>query len=103
MYYQLQKKEILIMKKLILAVFVLTICGLTVPAQKSDDFNGMIKQYYAAWSTLDADKAAPFYAKDAGLVFFDITPLSYNGGWKQYHDTFMKAVGPTFASISFVP
>jgi uncharacterized protein (TIGR02246 family) len=37
----------------------------------------------AAWSTLDPDKAAPYYDKGADDVFFDIAPLKYNG-WAEY-------------------
>jgi ketosteroid isomerase-like protein len=37
----------------------------------------------AAWATLDPEKAAPFYAKDAGNVYFDIAPLKYTG-WSEY-------------------
>jgi ketosteroid isomerase-like protein len=32
-----------------------------------------------AWSTLNPDHAAPFYAQDADLVFFDIPPTESHG------------------------
>ena len=42
-----------------------------------------LERLYAAWSDLDPAKAAPFYAKDADLTFFDVAPLKYNG-WAEY-------------------
>jgi ketosteroid isomerase-like protein len=36
-----------------------------------------------AWATLDPAKAAPFYARDAGLVFYDFLPRKYTG-WAAY-------------------
>src|SRR5439155_13188159 len=50
----------------------------------------LVESYYAAWNTLDADNPASFYAKDAKLVFFDLTPLIYNG-WAEYKEGVQKA------------
>jgi len=44
-----------------------------------------MNQLMAAWSTLDPGKAAPFYAKEPGLVFFDIAPVKYTG-WSEYEE-----------------
>ena len=63
----------------------MVVCGAT-GSKEADEFGGLIKQYYTAWSTLDPDRAAPLYAKDADLVFFDIAPLKYSGGWQEYRD-----------------
>jgi ketosteroid isomerase-like protein len=52
---------------------------------------------YSAWSTLDASKPAMFYAKDADLAFFDVTPLKYRG-WQDYEDGFRK-VAADYKSI----
>jgi hypothetical protein len=41
-----------------------------------------IENLNAAWQTLDTAKAAPFYAKDAGLAFYDVAPLKYTG-WQE--------------------
>ena len=49
----------------------------------------LVESYYAAWNTLDADNPASFYAKDAKLVFFDLTPLKYNG-WAEYKEAFRR-------------
>ncbi|MBI5280717.1 MAG: nuclear transport factor 2 family protein [Candidatus Solibacter usitatus] len=54
------------------------------------DLKPHMQKVYAAWSTLDAAKPAPFYAKDAGLVFFDLAPFSYKG-WSAYEEGFRKA------------
>lgn len=93
------------MKRLLVAILVVSTLCVPVFAQKKggDDFNDLIKRYYSAWSTLNPDNAAVFYAKDADLVFFDIAPLKYAGGWQEYHDTFKKDVGPTFSSLTLTP
>jgi len=73
-------------------------------AQKSNDpgeFKDLIQRYWQAWSTLNPDNAAPMYAKDADAVFFDISPLKYNG-WEEYKQGVQK-VFATAASASFAP
>jgi ketosteroid isomerase-like protein len=45
----------------------------------------LIDDYCAAWSSGNADVPAKFYAKDNGLVFYDLAPFSYHN-WKEYHD-----------------
>jgi ketosteroid isomerase-like protein len=42
-----------------------------------------LAQVIAAWSSMDVAKAAPFYAKDPGLTFYDIAPRKYTG-WSEY-------------------
>ena len=54
------------------------------------DFRAHLQRLYDAWSDLDPAKAAPFYAKEASHVFFDIAPLKYTG-WAQYADGVPKA------------
>jgi ketosteroid isomerase-like protein len=92
------------MKRLLVAALIIATLSLTTIAQRksSPDFNDMIKRYYAAWSTLNPDNPAPFYAKDADLVFFDIDPLKYSG-WQQYHDNFKNNVAPGFSSLTITP
>ncbi len=65
-------------------------------------FKTMIDQYYTAWSTLDPDKAAKYYAKDAGLVFYDVAPLKYNG-WSEYKAGVMNAFTETMSSGKLTP
>jgi ketosteroid isomerase-like protein len=91
------------MKRVLLAV--LCICAFALPAlaqkKSAPDFNRIIKEYYAAWSTLNPDNPAPYYAKDADLVFFDVDPLKYTS-WQQYHDGF-KNVASQFTSLIITP
>jgi len=93
------------MKRLLVAVLFLTTLCLPALAQKKrgDDFNDLIKRYYAAWSTLNPDNASFLYAQDADLVFFDIAPLKYSGGWPEYRDNFKKNVAPGFSSLTLTP
>jgi len=56
----------------------------------SDEIKTVLEKLFAAWSDLDPAKAAPFYAKDADLTFFDIAPLKYNG-WSEYTEGVPKA------------
>jgi ketosteroid isomerase-like protein len=64
---------------------LVTFAGARAEQKVSDDatFRKLIDGYCAAWSTGNADNAAKFYAKDAGLVFYDVTPFSYLG-WNDY-------------------
>lgn len=70
-----------------LAGGLLTFVGARAQQKATDDatFRKLIDAYCAAWSTGNADNPARFYAKDEGLVFYDVTPFSYHG-WKEYHD-----------------
>src|SRR3954464_11510845 len=43
-----------------------------------------LQEILNAWSAMDPDAAAKYYAKDADLVFFDLTPLQYKG-WDDYY------------------
>jgi ketosteroid isomerase-like protein len=92
------------MRRLIVAALIVASTCLTAEAQQKGgpNFNHIIKEYYAAWSTLNPDNPAPAYAKDADLVFFDIDPLKYTG-WQQYHDTFKNTVAAGFTSLTITP
>ena len=92
------------MKRLLIAALMVAAFCLPAVAQKQagPDFKHLIKEYYAAWSTLNPDNPAPAYAKDADLVFFDIDPLKYTG-WQQYHDTFKNSVGAGFSTLTITP
>lgn len=74
------------------------------PARTSStqkEFQALINRYYAAWNTGDPEKAAPLYAKDPDLVFYDLTPLQYVG-WAAYEKG-VHAVFASFASAKFTP
>ena len=53
------------------------------------EFKQLIHDYYDAWNTGKPDNAARFYAKDPGLVFFDLAPLKYTG-WDEYKQGVQK-------------
>src|SRR5438270_10672190 len=63
------------------------------PSSSEADVAATLKRLYAAWSGLDPAKAAPFYAKDSNLTFFDVAPMKYNG-WSEYADGVPKAFAP---------
>jgi ketosteroid isomerase-like protein len=77
----------------VLAVFgaMLTFVGARAQQKATDDatFRKLIDSYCAAWSTGNAEAPAKFYAKDTGLVFYDVAPFSYHS-WKEYHDGVQK-------------
>jgi ketosteroid isomerase-like protein len=93
------------MKRVLIMALVLSTICLPAPAQKKsgDDFNDLIKRYYSAWNTLNPDNASFLYAQDANLVFFDIAPLKYSGGWPEYRDNFKKNLAPGFSSLTLTP
>jgi len=66
---------------------LLTFVGARAQQKASDDatFRKLIDEYCAAWSTGNADAPAKFYAKDNGLVFYDVAPFAYHS-WKEYHE-----------------
>jgi hemoglobin len=76
--------------------------GLVVPQMygaPATDFKALMRKVLDAWETLDPAKAAPFYAQDAGLAFYDIAPLKYTG-WAEYAEGVKKAF-PDIASLKF--
>ena len=78
---------------------MLTFVGARAQQHASDDakFRKLIDDYCAAWSTGNADAPAKFYAKDNGLVFYDLAPFSYHS-WKEYHDGVQKEFFANMAS-----
>jgi ketosteroid isomerase-like protein len=52
--------------------------------QAGEQLRKRVQEILNAWSTLDPDNAAKYYAKDADLIFFDLTPLAYRG-WDEYY------------------
>lgn len=63
------------------------------------DLKPMVEKYWQAWEK-GPDAAAPLYAQDGDLVFYDLEPLKYVG-WNQYK----AGVGPNilakFDSVKF--
>ena len=95
-------------KLILLITLLLAVAGSAqskgAPGKKAleAEFKAMIDQYYAAWSTLDPDKAAKFYAKDADLPFFDVAPLKYKN-WAEYRAGVLKAFTEPMASGKLTP
>jgi len=69
---------------------------------KEPDFKAMQAEVDKAWCTLDATNAAPFYAKDAQHVFFDVAPLKYQG-WPEYQAGAQKLFLDGAKSLKFIP
>jgi len=76
-----------------LAIFgaLMTFVGARAQQKATDDatFRKLVDSWCAAWSTGTADAASKFYAKDSGLVFYDVAPFSYHG-WKEYREGVQK-------------
>lgn len=66
------------------------------------EFKAMLSEYYTAWSTLNPDNAAKYYAKDADLIFYDIAPLQYHA-WAEYKAGVIKAFTETMSSGKLTP
>jgi len=66
------------------------------------EFKALIDQYYAAWSTMNPDNPARFYAKDADLVFYDIAPMKYTG-WGEYKEGVVKNFFSAITSGKLTP
>lgn len=93
------------------AAFVMSVLLISVPAQSKKmpaeaafqaEFKKMIAEYYEAWSTLNPQNAAKYYAKDADLVFYDVAPLKYNS-WEEYRAGVIKAFTETMSSGKLTP
>ena len=60
-------------------------------------FRKLIDAYCASWSSGNAENAARFYAKDEGLVFYDVAPFAYHS-WKEYRAGAQKEILDNLAS-----
>ena len=80
---------------------VLAASNLAAQPAGTADIEKTLRSVEAAWATLDPAKAAPFYAKDAGNVFFDLTPLKY-AGWSEY-EAGTRKIFADFAALSIAP
>ena len=72
------------------------------PAGGDAEFKELIREYCEAWSSANPDKPAPWYAKDKDLVFYDVTPLKYNG-WDEYKVGVQKNLFDAMASGALTP
>jgi ketosteroid isomerase-like protein len=70
---------------------LLTFAGARAQQKATDaaTFRKLTDDFCTAWSTGNAEAPAKFYAKDDGLVFYDVAPFAYHG-WKEFHDGVQK-------------
>lgn len=64
---------------------LVTFVGARAQQKATDDatFRKWIDGYCTAWSSGDVNAPAKYYAKEEGLVFYDVAPFSYHS-WKEY-------------------
>jgi len=67
----------------LLIVLVTSGAGMLAQGNPAPPDAAKLQQVMNAWATLDPAKAAVFYAKDPGLVFYDFLPRKYTG-WAAY-------------------
>lgn len=88
------------------ALVIVLVAGLGMaPARssgKEPDFRAMQAEADKAWCSLRAENAAPFYAKGADKLFFDVAPLKYQG-WAEYQAGAQKAFLDGAKSMKFIP
>lgn len=88
-----RKNRWLLYGALAIVVVLLSFTGARALPSGGDDetFRKLTDNYCAAWSSGNTDNAGKFYAKDDGLIFYDVTPFSYHG-WKEYVPGVKKAL-----------
>jgi len=94
------RARLLLCLAFVLGVVLLTFIGARAQQRSSDDatFRKLTDDYCSAWSTGNTDNAGKFYAQDADLVFYDVTPFSYHG-WKEYVPGVHKALLDNAAEV----
>src|SRR5208283_5195354 len=70
---------------------LLTFVGALAEQKATDEatFRKLTDAYCAAWSSGITANAARYYAKNDGLVFYDVAPFSYHN-WKEYETDAQK-------------
>ena len=86
------------MRKVVLALLICALAGPAAAKGKDEtELKDMVGKVDAAWSTLNPDNVAVYYAKDANLAFFDMAPLKYSG-WTAY-DQGVRGMFSAFESL----
>ena len=70
------------------------------PASVQTEFKELVKTYWTVWGAGDVVKASAMYAKDSGLVFYDLEPLKYVG-WSEYEKGVVPNILDKFVSVKF--
>ena len=84
---------------LIAIVFGITGLTLTTRAAQAPDLAPLVAKYWQAWEK-GPDAAASLYAKDPGLVFYDLEPVKYTG-WTQYKAGVVPNILAKFQTVTF--
>lgn len=84
---------------LVVIVFGITGLALTTRAAQAPDLAPLVAKYWQAWEK-GPDAAAPLYAKDPGLVFYDLEPLKYTG-WSEYKAGVVPNILAKFQTVKF--
>lgn len=92
------------MKKALVVLMLVSTASVWGQGAKHGDaeFKALIDRYYEAWSSANPDNAAPLYAKDPELVFYDLAPLKYTG-WTEYKAGVQKSFFDHMASGKLTP
>jgi ketosteroid isomerase-like protein len=92
------------MRKYFFIVFFVTSFVFADQAKPTIDpeLKEFVKRYYEAWNTMKSENADAFYAKDSNIVFFDATPMQYQG-WKEYKEGSQKLFFDTTKSCKLIP
>jgi len=69
-------------------------------AESAYDFHALMQRIFEAWSSTDASTVAQYYAQEPKRVYYDITPLKYNG-WQEYAAGYKKLMAD-YSSARFV-
>jgi len=77
----------------------MTVTASAVAAPHGTDFKDLMRKELDAWSTMDTEKAAPFYAQGPNNVLFELTTLKCNG-WAEFGADVKKAFAD-MTSIQF--
>jgi ketosteroid isomerase-like protein len=56
-----------------------------------EEFKARVYKLWTRWDALDPSKVAEFYSKDPNNVYFDISPLKFQG-WAQYAEVAGKSL-----------
>ncbi len=73
------------LRALLIPAFLLSACRpYEIPAENvTGEFKPLVEQILAAWVSLDIRQVEPFYTRNPGDIFFDVSPLKYVG-WEAY-------------------